>query len=313
MAGVVPASAVIGRDRELRLVEAFLDTAGPGTRALVLSGEAGIGKTAVWHAGLDGATDRGYRVLVTRPTEAEARLPFAALSDLFGELLDIAPPQLPPPQQAALEVALMRASATDAPVQPLALSLAVLELLRFAASVQPIALAIDDLQWLDESSASVLRFALRRVESERVVVLATERTPAPIRTLPTLVDLPVERIAVGPLQLDALDRLIEQAIGLQLAPSLLRRVQRSSGGNPFYALEIGRALQARDGKRLDGPLPLPGSLSELLRERLDSLSPEAREVTMHAAALSQPTEALLERALGRGGGSSPGTARSRGA
>ena len=102
MVGVVPASAVIGRERELRLVEAFLDTARSGTRALVLSGEAGIGKTTVWHAGLDDAIERGYRVLVTRPTEAEARIPFAALNDLFGELLDMAPPQLPPPQQAAL-------------------------------------------------------------------------------------------------------------------------------------------------------------------------------------------------------------------
>lgn len=300
MVGVVPASAVIGRERELRLVEAFLDTAGSGTHALLLSGEAGIGKTTVWHAGLDGATERGYRVLVTRPTEAEARIPFAALNDLFGELLDMAPPQLPPPQQTALEVALMRASATDAPVQPLALSLAVLELLRLAASVQPIALAIDDLQWLDDSSASVLRFALRRVEAERVVVLATERTRTGVTTPPILVDLPVQRIAVGPLELDALDRLIDQAVGLQLAPSQLRRVHRSSGGNPFYALEVGRALKARDSNRLDGPLPLPGSLSELLTERLDSLSPEAREVTMHAAALSQPTEALLERTLGAG-------------
>ena len=292
------APAVIGRESELRRVEAFLDAAALGARALVLSGEAGIGKTTVWHAGLEAAAARAYRVLVTRPTEAEARLPFAALNDLLGELLDTAPPHLPQPQQAALEVALMRASATDAPVQPLALSLAVLELLRFAGSVQPIALAIDDLQWLDASSASVLRFALRRVESERVVVLATERSGAGITAPQILEDSLVERIAVGPLEVDALDRLIDQAMGLQLSPSVLRRVRRSSGGNPFYALEMARALGDRDGNGLDGPLPLPESLSGLLRDRIDGLAPDAREVAMHAAALSQPTQALLERALG---------------
>lgn len=124
---------MIGREGELTLVESFLEDAGPGTHALFLLGEAGIGKTTIWQAALDAAAKRGYRVVVTRPTEAEARLPFAGLNDLFGDLVD-AGPELPPPQQTALDVALMRASVEGEPIQPLALSLAVLELMRSASS-----------------------------------------------------------------------------------------------------------------------------------------------------------------------------------
>ena len=293
--------AVIGRETELRLVESFVDDAGPGTRVLVLHGEAGIGKTTIWHAGLDAATRHGYRVVVTRPTAAEARLPFAGMNDLFGDLVDSAGPHLPPPQQAALDVALMRSGAGHEPMQPLALSLAVLELLRVASADQPLALAIDDLQWLDESSAGVLRFALRRLESEPVVVIGTQRTDATVREPALLADLPAERITriqVTGLGAEAIDRLIDESLDLQLAPTMLRRVHAISGGNPFYAVEIGRAMQARGMERATGEVPLPESLTGLLRERLEALPHDARAVVAHAAALSQPTTALLEAAVG---------------
>ncbi|MEO8510013.1 MAG: AAA family ATPase [Chloroflexota bacterium] len=295
--------AVIGRANELRLVESFLDDADPGMRVLLLHGEAGIGKTTIWHAALDAAATRGYRVVVTRPTAAEARLPFAGLNDLFADLADTAAPELPPPQRAALDLALMRAGVGTEPMQPLALSLAVLEVLRGAASHQPIALAIDDVQWLDESSAGVVRFALRRLDRAPAVVIATQRTeaPAPAGDAPALADLPAERITrveIRALGIEAIDRLVDEALGLQLAPTMLRRVHAMSGGNPFYAMEIGRALQARGLDRATGEVPLPESLAGLLRDRLDTLAPDAREVVNHASALSQPTTALLGATLG---------------
>src|SRR5688500_10830167 len=101
---------MIGREGELRLVESFLDAAGVGTHALLLEGEAGIGKSTLWQAALDAAARRRYRVSITRPTEAEARIPFAALNDLFGDLVDAWGKQLPAPQRTALDVALMRAT-----------------------------------------------------------------------------------------------------------------------------------------------------------------------------------------------------------
>ena len=293
---------MIGREGELRLVGSFLDAAGPGARGLLLHGEAGIGKTTIWQAALDAAAGRGYRVVVTRPTEAEARLPFAGLSDLFADLVDAWGSELPQPQRTALDVALMRASVEGEPMQPLALSLAVLELMRLASSNRPLALGIDDVQWLDESSAGVVRFALRRLETERVIVIATQRTTAATAAPAIVADLPAERVVRVPalaLGIDEIDRLLDSSLNLHLAPTMLRRVHRLAGGNPFYALEIGRSLMAGGVDPARREVPLPESLGGLVRARLASLPSDAREVAAHVAALSHPAPALLEAALGR--------------
>ena len=291
---------MIGRESELRLVEAFLDEAGSGVRILLIGGAAGIGKTRLWEAAVQAARRRGHRVVTTRPTEAEARLPFAGLNDLFGPMVDARLPDIPPPQQQALDIALMRAS-PQGDMQPLALALAVLELMRVASADGPLAIGIDDVRWLDESTAGVLRFALRRIQQEPLLVIATERTgsageaPAMFEELPP--DL-ITRVPVEGLRSEAIDRLLEDRLGLRLAPTTLRRVVRLSGGNPFYAIEIGRALLARGADATEQDLPLPESLTGLLRERISSLAPEAREVVVHVAALSQPTVAILESTIG---------------
>ncbi|HEY8170049.1 MAG TPA: AAA family ATPase [Candidatus Limnocylindria bacterium] len=293
---------MIGREGELRLVESFLDAAAPGARGLVIEGEAGIGKTTIWQAALDAASLRGYRVVVTRPTEAEARIPFAGLNDLLGEVVDAWGSELPLPQQAALDVALMRASGSGEVAQPLALSLAVLELLRVGSAAQPLALGIDDAQWLDESSSTVLQFALRRLDAEPVIVIATERRAGSSVRPAVIGDLPTERVAhvaARALTAEEVDRLLESSFDLRLAPTALRRVQRLSSGNPFHALEIGRALAARGIDPTGGDVPVPDTVGELVRARLAALPDEAREVTTHVAALSHPTPALLEAALGR--------------
>ena len=96
---------VVGRDEELAAVAAFLD--GDLPAALVLSGAAGIGKTTVWRSGLEQARERGFRVLVCRPAESEARLSFAGLADLIGSVLDDMMGALPSVQRRALEAALL--------------------------------------------------------------------------------------------------------------------------------------------------------------------------------------------------------------
>jgi len=114
----VPGTGVVGRDREMAAVAAFLDAVGSGPAGLVLEGAAGIGKTTVWAAGAALAAGRGYTVLSCGPAESEARLSFAALGDLLGGVLEEALPGLPPPQRRALEVALLLADpAGSAPEQ----------------------------------------------------------------------------------------------------------------------------------------------------------------------------------------------------
>ena len=292
---------IVGRAAELEAVGRFLDEDSDAL-ALLLTGEAGIGKSTIWQAALSEAQARGYRVIGSRPTEAEARLPFAALSDLFGGLLDEVDPELPEPQRLALDAALLRASGDGVSAEPLAVSLAVLALLRATIAKGPLLLAIDDIPWMDGSSAAVLEFALRRLETEPVRLIAAERTVAATSILPPVIRAvehgSLQRIRVGGLSLPELDRLLETVLEMELPPSTLKRLHKTSGGNPFYAIEIARALQRRGTSADHRELTVPDSLAGLVRDRIAALPPVAADVVLHAAALSHPTVSLVEAAVG---------------
>src|SRR2546430_16696148 len=115
---------VIGREPELAVVDAFLAQSQEGPSALVVEGEAGIGKTTLWQAGIGAARQRGYRVLTARIGETETKLSFTVLGDLLAPVVDETLSELPAPQQAALEVALLRADAIGPDREQLAVSLA---------------------------------------------------------------------------------------------------------------------------------------------------------------------------------------------
>jgi Cdc6-like AAA superfamily ATPase len=108
----VVALGVVGREAELTQVEGFLGSSAQGFAALVLAGEAGIGKTTVWQEALRRARERGAQVLRCRPAAAEAKLSFAALADLLVAVDEAAFEALPGPQRDALAVALSRTSST---------------------------------------------------------------------------------------------------------------------------------------------------------------------------------------------------------
>jgi hypothetical protein len=111
----VPGTGVVGRDREMAAVAAFLNAVSSGPCGLLLEGAAGIGKTTVWNAGVAWAAGRSYTVLLCRPAESEATLSFAALGDLLDGVHDRALAGLPPPQRRALEVALLMADPAGSP------------------------------------------------------------------------------------------------------------------------------------------------------------------------------------------------------
>ncbi len=202
-------SGVVGRDRELATVTAFLDALPSGTSGLLLEGAAGIGKTTVWEAGVAGAAARSYITLSSRPAESEATLSFAALGDLMDGLLGQVLPQLPPPQRRALEVALLIADPVGNPPEQRAVCLAFLAVIRHLSASGPVVIAIDDLQWLDRPSAAALEFALRRLGSEPVGLLASVRIQAGGRATPVAgAGLPAGRLAriqVGPLTVAAFE------------------------------------------------------------------------------------------------------------
>src|SRR6476661_9629336 len=103
--------ARFGREAELARVSSFLDAVPNGPHAIVLGGEAGIGKSAVWLDALGHARARSFQVLSSRPTEAEAKLSFAAVGDLLDGVVDEILDALPAPQRTALEIALLRTEA----------------------------------------------------------------------------------------------------------------------------------------------------------------------------------------------------------
>ena len=159
---------VVGREGELATVTAFLDALPSGPTGLLLEGEAGIGKTTLWDAGVAAAAARSYVVLSSRSAESEAALSFAALGDLMDGVAGQVIPQLPPPQRRALEVALLMADPVGSPPDQRAVYLAFLGAVRHLSASGPVLIAIDDLQWLDLPSAAALEFALRRLGGEPV-------------------------------------------------------------------------------------------------------------------------------------------------
>ncbi len=297
------APEIIGRDEELGTVRAFVSRVGDGQGALVLSGEAGIGKTILWNAGLEEARDRFDRVLICHGVEAEASLSFAGLSDLLGSVLVEAGASLAPPRRRALEIALMLAEPGEVAPDPHAIGLAVLDILRVLAEQGSVLVALDDAQWLDPASAAVLQIALRRLSEEPVGLLATVRKAPelgePFELERAFPDGRLERITLGPLSLAAVHRLLEGRLALDLTRPELARVQEATAGNPFFALELGRELVRTDTRPAPGrALPMPETLQELLGGRLARLPGQTLDVLLEIAALARPTVDLVAAAHG---------------
>jgi predicted ATPase len=166
---------VIGRETELAAVAAFLDAVPDGPSALVLEGEAGIGKTTIWQTGVEQAHDRRYRVLSCRASASETQLPFTGLSDILVNTPEEAFALLPAPQRRAVDVALLRKEFRGPLPDWRAVSIAVLGLLRSLAEAGPVLIAVDDGQWLDPPTARILSFCVRRLGTEPIGVLAAVR------------------------------------------------------------------------------------------------------------------------------------------
>jgi DNA-binding CsgD family transcriptional regulator len=296
---------ILGRQGELSAIEAFLDQASRGTAVLVLQGEAGIGKTTLWQAGVRGAEAQGRSLLVARAVRTEAGLPYVALADLLASVDDDLVGLLPAPQSQALETALLRRAAPEGELDPRAVAVAFLGILRLVARRGPCLVAIDDLEWVDEASRGALEFALRRLGEEPIGFLCTLRSTTeeagPLalggRRQPALW---LRRLHLGPLDREAIQALCTAVAGRELSRWTLGRIHEASRGNPFHALELVRALvQAGITELVPGqPFPVPPDLESLVRARLGRLPRSTRRILLAAACLSDPRVDQLDAALG---------------
>ena len=288
---------IIGRDAELSVVQAFLDRPADGVRALILEGEAGVGKSTLWQAGVAAARERSFRVLTSRPAEAERTLAYVVLGDLFADADPQVLAALSAPRRRAFDAALLQEE-PDLAVDPRALGVAILTLLPMLADRGPLVLAIDDLQWMDTSSAATLRFALRRLLRQPILLLLSRRFHAEPSTPleETLDTAEVDRLRIGPLSMGAIELMLRRRLGIAFPRPTLLRLHEASGGNPFYALELARARSADPTRDPTERFEVPPSLERLVVDRLEVLDVAARRTLLLVAAHGRLPVALL-RAL----------------
>lgn len=302
----VPIPNLFGREYELDSARTFLGWIPTGPVALVLEGEAGIGKTSLLKDTVGAAQARSWPVLTAQPTSSETGLPFAALADLLSGLAPQALDALPGPQRRALDVVLLRADPDAAVPDSRALATGFVSILTALARRSPLVVAVDDVQWLDKPSARVVQFAIRRLADLPVGIIACTRSPeqTSIR-LGLNRALPEDRVChlrLGPLPLAALEQMIADRIQARFPRRTLMRIAETSAGNPFFTLEIARALHATGRQAVPGQeLPIPPSLAELVAERVGALPVESQALLSAVSATANPTLELIEALAGPSG------------
>ena len=172
MSDVALHGRLIGRDREMRALADLLAGIQERGAAVIVRGEAGIGKSSLVAAASDRARERGVQVLTAAAVQCETHLPFAGLHQLLLPILADAD-RLPPPQRRAVDAAF--GVVDERAPEPFVIALATLQLLSDAAARAPLLLIVEDAHWLDRPTADVLTFVARRLEGDPVLMLVAIR------------------------------------------------------------------------------------------------------------------------------------------
>ena len=285
----VEPEGLVGRGAEIDVLQSFIERAAVSGEALVLTGDAGVGKTALLDVAARHASSLGFGVVRAAGGEFEAEISFSALHQLLLPLLN-GIEELRPLYRDALSVAL--GLSEGRPPDRLVISGAALELVRRAGHERPLLIVLDDVFWVDRATADVLGFVSRRLAGTRVGFLAALRTAIEGCSLP--------RYGVEPLDWDAADRLVRARFPI-LGPDMRRRLLAEAAGNPLALLELPAALSGRRPFASPGStavLPLSARLSELFASRVDELAPETRRLLLLAVLDNTGDLAALQRAAG---------------
>ena len=282
---------LVDRDDERDTLDRLVASVRAGeSRALVVSGEAGVGKTALLDYLAGNAS--GCRVVRTAGYQSEMELAFAALHQLCAPLLE-GLTRLPVPQRDALRIAFGMGSGPTP--DRFLVGLAVLNLLSDAAEPQPLLCVVDDEQWLDRASAQVLGFVARRLVAESVGMVFAARVPS--TDIAGLSDLTVEGLP----EADA-RALLDSALTGPLDTRVRDQILAETHGNPLALLELPRGLtpqQLAGGFGLPGAMRLCGGVEESFRRRFDVLPVETRRLLLIAAAEPVGDQALVWRAAAK--------------
>ena len=286
-----PAEVLHGRRAEREVLDRLLEAVRGGqSRVLVVSGEPGVGKTALLQSVIQSAA--GFRVARAVGVESEMELAFAALQQLCAPMLHRLD-RLPAPQQEALGVAfgLRTGSAPDR----FLVGLAVLSLLAEAAEERPLVCVVDDAQWLDLASAQALVFVARRLLAESIALVMATRDPSDeLKGFPWLV---VEGLRNGDAR-----ALLGSVLGVPLDDRVRERIVAETRGNPLALLELPRGLTAAElagGFGLPDAPGLSGRIEDSFQRRVARLPADTRRLLLVAAAEPVGDPVLLWRAAGQ--------------
>lgn len=283
---------LVAREAECARLEGLLADARQGrSAALVIRGEAGVGKSVLLRFAAERAAD--VTVLRASPVQGESELPFSGLADLLRPVSSSLA-AIPPAQAAALAGAL----AVGPPVagDRFTICAATLSLLAAAAEQRPVLAVIDDLHWLDATSAEALLFVARRLHAEGVVLLFGLREEEG-----AWLDLS----GIGDLYLGGLDRaasaslLAGNTVG-PLADSVVEVLHAATGGNPLGLIEVSGLLTnpQRAGKEaLPDPLPVGRGLERAFLWQVDKLPGASRLALLVAAACDSEGMDVIAQAL----------------
>ena len=279
-----------GRDVERATIGALLDGARISeSGALVLRGEAGIGKSALLEDARDRATD--MHVLAARGVESESELPFAALHQLIRPALDRLD-ALPAPQAGALRSAL--GLGETAGQERFLVFSACLSLLAELAERRPVLCLVDDAHWLDAASSDALQFVARRLHAEGIVLLFAARE-GEVRSFEAA-DVP--SLLLTGLDAKAAEVLLKRG-GVEVAPSVRERLLAQTQGNALALVELPLALtdgQLSGQDPLPEALPMTRQLENVFHDRVRRLSDETRLILLVAAADDSEDVVLVGRA-----------------
>jgi DNA-binding CsgD family transcriptional regulator len=284
---------LFGREAERRAIARLLAAARVGdSGVLVLSGEPGIGKSALL---ADAAASAGQmRVLRGSGLASEQFVPFAGLLQLLRPVLPLLN-HIPAPQSAALSSALLLEGVPEPQPSRFAVGAATLSLLSRSAEDRPLAVLVDDAHLLDQPSAEALVFAARRLVSDPVAMVAAVRAEEPGHavwdSLPAL--------SLGGLDLDATRELVRSFSG-EPRPDQLHRLHRMTAGNPLALLELGGRIGELELLPQGSAIEISAELGRAFVRRLEGLPEETRTALLVAAADSTSTAAVYAAAAGLG-------------
>src|SRR6266487_284607 len=295
-----PASAPVGRARELTAIATAMATAGRGrARVVHLVGEPGIGKTALAEHAAALASEQGWMVAWGRAWAADAAPPYWLWQQVLGSLVrttNVSGRVHPATMAWLVDLVPELAGAGEVPPAPaldpdrarLALQRAVVHVLATAAAGRPLLVVLDDVHDADAASLALATLVCRSLPDSPLLVLTTQRPVGPASEATSMgllgqLNRQGALVPVGPLDQAAVAAQATALAGTQPAVEEVAWLHRASGGNPFFVDQLVRWSAARERAGLPDGLPVSAAVREVVRERLASLGGDTRHVVTVAA------------------------------